>query len=383
MKNLDPANEITNYVNETPYNIDDWVRDLQLETCALVAIGLKYFAIFLEDVANSDSTNKRSKNYFLGICQQNILEKWTFCSEQLSKKKKHKCKFKLGTDRYQGRVHRRFCDVRIMIGNKDCSCEQTIFGDEMYKVRGFPTCYISPLPSTLCKYNVCGVSQCTAKSVENTVHTVECDSKCRGGNPFCEYPIDRSAKVPAVKSLWSKWREQPEYDVGEKLSVASCINTFTGEGDLDCLGPGYACCDPDSGNCTCRTFEEQGVLKVERIIHQNTEGVHYSQKTGGNIRHIVRYKKDVDDDDIEDDNGGEDDIDEDIILEDIKEKEEEPTATINDLDKDEMLDEFNKETEKELKIISKNNTVDRPMNRNGYSHNHIGLKQLSILTYVL
>ncbi|KAG5898872.1 hypothetical protein JTB14_003266 [Gonioctena quinquepunctata] len=351
MEDFENTSILPNFENETTYNIHEWVKELQLETCALIAIGLKYFAIFVEDFGKSNSTK-----YFLGVCHQTILEDWIFCSESLSKKRKHKCRFNLGIGRYHARVHRRFCDIKIMLRNRDCLCDRTIFGDGMYKVEGFPTCYIPPLPSSLCKYNVCGVSGCTAESVENRVHTVECDPECRGRNPFCEETMDRSARKPAVKSLWSKWRVIEQGNSGnsiaEERSVASCLNTHTGKGDLDCLGPGYACCPTNSENCSCWTYEESGVLKVERIIHQNVEG---QKESKNHKRGDYRYQRDSDDD-IEDDEN-EDDIDEDIVL--IETSEEEISLpTTFETEKEELFDEFQKDTEIEIQLISKNITAN-------------------------
>ncbi|KAJ8965001.1 hypothetical protein NQ314_004399 [Rhamnusium bicolor] len=82
------------------------------------------------------NSKKEQRKYFLGMCQQSTLEKWTLCSPELTMKRKHKCKFKLRQNKFPSRVHRRFCDLRIMINNKDCICEPTIYGDDMLKVKG-------------------------------------------------------------------------------------------------------------------------------------------------------------------------------------------------------------------------------------------------------
>ncbi|KAJ8965002.1 hypothetical protein NQ314_004400 [Rhamnusium bicolor] len=56
---------------------------------------------------------------------------------------------------------------------------------------GFPTCYIPPLPNSLCRYNTCGLSKCTATTIEDRVHTVECNSNCKGGNPVKTFTLHK------------------------------------------------------------------------------------------------------------------------------------------------------------------------------------------------
>lgn len=42
---LDENYVYPNFYNDTPYNIYDYVKELHLERCAIVGIGLKYFAV--------------------------------------------------------------------------------------------------------------------------------------------------------------------------------------------------------------------------------------------------------------------------------------------------------------------------------------------------
>lgn len=72
----------------------------------------------------------------MGICQQDVLEEWKFCSPNLARRRKFKCRFKLREDRFQPRVHRRFCDFKVMMDNKDCRCAPSIFGEKLFKVKG-------------------------------------------------------------------------------------------------------------------------------------------------------------------------------------------------------------------------------------------------------
>ncbi|VEN48515.1 unnamed protein product, partial [Callosobruchus maculatus] len=220
-----------NYENENLYNVYEYVNNLHLQRCTLVAIGLKYFSIFVENAVLDKSNRIRSSKFFLGMCHQATLEKWKFCSPQLEKKRPHKCKFHLKTGKYQGRVHRRYCDFGIMNRNPDCQCVTTIFGETMYKVIGFPSCYIPPLPDTLCRYNPCGLERCQPTIVENAVFSVECDPKCKGGNPFCEHPMDKSAALPRVSSNWTNWKpltaQVGTTDQRQKLYQSICTNRRT------------------------------------------------------------------------------------------------------------------------------------------------------------
>ncbi|KAJ8985090.1 hypothetical protein NQ317_019775, partial [Molorchus minor] len=220
---------------EPIYNINDWVEKLQLERCALVAIGLRYFAVFVEDEILGDGEKVvEHRKYFLGICQQSTLEEWTFFARRLwPRRGKNKCRFKLSSAKYEARVHRRFCDISLMINNKDCQCDSTILGDEMVKVKGFPTCYMSPLSTNLCKYNVCGMYKCKATTIEDTVYSVECSTKCKGKDSFCEYPLDGTSMFPVSRSFWSKWQKDTSTEsmgaTGRTHYIASCINSIREE----------------------------------------------------------------------------------------------------------------------------------------------------------
>ncbi|CAH1109422.1 unnamed protein product [Psylliodes chrysocephalus] len=379
----------TNYTLEPPYNVHNWIQNLQLQTCAFVAIGLKYFAIFVENITESRETTLKSSKYFVGICHQSTLENWDFCSPSLSKKRKYKCRFKLKAGVYHPKVHRRFCDIRVMVNNKDCVCESTLGGEPMFKVRGFPTCYIPPLPYTLCKYNVCGLSSCEGLK-ESELYTVRCDPDCTFGNPFCEGPLYRTSKPPEIKSAWSKWSRELENTTGgespestmetkgkNRRSVATCINKYTGKPDLDCLGPGTGCC-PGNVDCTCDTFEENGVLKLERSIYSEDESnilikrhslkglfpkkiYRFPFRRKKSIRQNYRFLRDTDYD-IEDDDDEEEnnDLGEDIVLEEDNEPPvplETTTTSCQACEKGEIDAEVKHGMAEERSKMEKNNTL--------------------------
>ncbi|XP_057656714.1 uncharacterized protein LOC130894499 [Diorhabda carinulata] len=362
--NLREDNRSFGYEAEPLYNIHTWIKELHLQTCVLVAIGLKYFALFVENTNESNYTLKSTK-IFLGICHQTILEQWDFCSKDLAIKRKRKCSFKLKDGVYEGRVHRRFCDFNIMVQNKDCSCTSFILEKESFKVIGFPTCYFSPLPHSLCKYNVCGLSKCRTFTIEN-LQSVECDPDCIEGGQFCEGPSFRSSSPPKIHSQWSKWShlktdvaDNSESRPNESLDtpyrskkhrlVATCINKYKNKPDLDCLGPGTGCCAPHFVNCTCRTYGENQSLKVEKIYYETID-----RRSSSNIyekRRSDRFLRDTEDDSDDDDDN--EDLNEDIVLE---EDTTENVVTTEILEKEELDEEIENDLKEELKAISKNNT---------------------------
>ncbi|CAH1983041.1 unnamed protein product [Acanthoscelides obtectus] len=245
--NLDTKEAATpneHYENEPMYDVYEYVNNLHLQRCALVAVGLKYFSIFVESAVLDKNNRIRSSKFFLGMCHQSTLEKWKFCSPHLERKRPHKCKFRLRTGKYHGRVHRRYCDFGVLSRNPDCPCVSTIFGETMYKVIGFPACYIPPLSDTLCRYNPCGMEQCQPTKVEDTIFSLECHPKCDGSNPFCEHPLDKSAALPLISSNWTSWKlldtQKVATNAGQKLYQSICTNRLTNQSDVDCLGPGTA-----------------------------------------------------------------------------------------------------------------------------------------------
>ncbi|CAH2010873.1 unnamed protein product [Acanthoscelides obtectus] len=237
--NLDTNEAATpneHYENEPMYDVYEYVNNLHLQRCALVAVGLKYFSIFVESAVLDKNNRIRSSKFFLGMCHQSTLEKWKFCSPHLERKRPHKCKFRLRTGKYHGRVHRRYCDFGVMSRNPDCPCVSTIFGETMYKVIGFPACYIPPLSDTLCRYNPCGMEQCQPTKVEDTIFSLECNPKCDGGNPFCEHPLDKSAALPLISSNWTTWKlldaQKVAANAGQKLYQSICTNRLTSVDNL-------------------------------------------------------------------------------------------------------------------------------------------------------
>ncbi|XP_072377682.1 uncharacterized protein [Diabrotica undecimpunctata] len=372
--NTDDNSTIQNYDSEPPYNIYKWVQQLQLQTCVFVGIGLKYYALFVENVNNKQNNTIKSTNYFLGICHYSTLETWNLCSNSLAKTRRQKCTFKLKPGVYHSRVHRRFCDFKVMMKNKDCSCMSSILQENLYKVRGFPMCYIPPLPYSICKYNVCGLSKCSSLTVENSVYSIRCDVACMTGNPFCEGPMHRSSAPPKINSHWSKWSHQEiavadgsesqpsrtssEASTSKKLrSVATCINNYRNSKGLDCLGPGTGCCPPNSSNCVCETNELQGGLvlkrsyelqikrrknpsfKIQRPFKRNTE----------EYRRLLRDTNNDKDDDEEED----EDLDEDIVLE--EDTTETTPSTTEYLEKEELDEKVSNDLKDRITLIRKNN----------------------------
>ncbi|XP_028144002.1 uncharacterized protein LOC114337688 [Diabrotica virgifera virgifera] len=376
--NTDDNSTIQNYDNEQPYNIYKWVQQLQLQTCAFVGIGLKYYALFVENIEYKQNNTIKSTNYFLGICHYSTLETWNLCSNSLAKKRRNKCTFKLKPGVYQSRVHRRFCDFKVMVKNKDCSCVSSILQENLFKVRGFPMCYIPSLPYSICKYNVCGLSKCSSLTVENSVHSVRCDVACMTGNPFCEGPMHRSSAPPKMNSHWSKWSHQEiavadgsesqpsrtssEASSSKKFSsVATCINKYRNLKGLDCLGPGTGCCPPNSSNCICETVEKQGGLVLKRSYELQKTGrintpLKIKQHQKRSSRKYIRSLRDTNNN-MDDDEEEEDDLDEDIVLE--EDTTETTPSTTEYLEKEELDEQVSNDLEDRIIQLRQNITSSK------------------------
>ncbi|XP_060524512.1 uncharacterized protein LOC132700931 [Cylas formicarius] len=348
-----------NIRNISHYNVYKYVTNLNLQICVFVGIGLNYFAIFVED--------RKVQNYFLGICHQDTLAEWQLCTNELTKVRKRKCVFELGQNRYHARVHRRFCDFNILVKNKDCQCIPTLFEEDMEKVVGLPTCYIPPLPDSLCKYNVCGLSPCGVTTIEGAVHSVHCN--CKG--PFCESSNETgTSAVPAITSSWTPWQQEvlergdgellgagvKNYD-GEIIQKAFCVDPFMKTGVFDCLGPGSKCCANvyNEENCSCRTFIENDELILRRYLlqrpgkfsyvdvnHQydNEVLVYYSSENNGRHFRYTResnYTEDIGDEMYPED---EDESDDDIVLEEKEIEHDDPITTTEELEREEAENEL-------------------------------------------
>lgn len=138
-------------------------------------------------------------NYFIGLCDIDTLVKWTFCSAMLEKERPDKCRFK-ESDAYEARVHRRLCDFTIMTTYTErCQCSGYVSGEKLFEVTGeqnckilmclelilfllgFPTCFRSTLPNSLCGgNNVCGFASCSTETVAYHIVTAKCSQKCIG-----------------------------------------------------------------------------------------------------------------------------------------------------------------------------------------------------------
>ncbi|XP_065156712.1 uncharacterized protein [Atheta coriaria] len=251
------------------YNIESWVKQLHLQQCALVEVGDKYYAIFVESRPRRYDQEKGIKEYFLGLCDDDTLNKWSFCAASLQRKRADDCNF-YTKNMYNTRVHRRLCDLTLLALNApQCDCSNDLSDSKLYKVQGFPTCFKPPLPSSLCgDNNVCGLAGCSPRTINKRVHSMKCDRKCNENQPFCE-PCDKKSSLPRqIRSFWTDWSNPYCTDSSciSQFDEAICINRETGRGDIDCLGPGTSCCTPELQNCKCHVYEEGGATKVFRTF---------------------------------------------------------------------------------------------------------------------
>lgn len=178
------------------YNVRNFVQKLNLEICVFIGIGLRYYAIFVEIEADCQDYER----YFLGICHSSTLEMWRLCSPELADRNRRKCRFKPNHSRhYHPRIHRRFCDFKYMSRNADCQCIPTIFANDLKKVTGMPTCYIPPLPASLCRYNICGLHRCNVSKQRDLVN-VQCDCQ----RPFCEDRVQLGTSAMPRKAYFKR-----------------------------------------------------------------------------------------------------------------------------------------------------------------------------------
>ncbi|KAF5307293.1 hypothetical protein FQR65_LT07009 [Abscondita terminalis] len=347
---------------EPGYNITSWAKQLHLQQCVLVEIGDKYCGIYVEFRQLTLQVGIEIQEYFLGLCDSDTIRKWKFCSADLEKERPYECVFKENTlfSDHPSRVHRRLCDVTGLAFHGDmCDCNQEIDGRKLLRVAGFPTCFLPPLPDSLCiPRNVCGVARCNASTVNQQVHTVRCNPNCIGAQPFCETPGLLTSRASKIESFWTDWSEDLYDDVSEPNGYvhteAMCINKNTGMGAIDCLGPGTNCCPDNTDECKCYIYIEDGILKLFRkykVKKTPKKYVNYFKNLIEPRRIFKRNNKQTslwngfyyrkrDEEVYEDDNENEDDAnDEDIVLEETGD-EVDATTKASDDDENEKIGEL-------------------------------------------
>ncbi|XP_017774464.1 PREDICTED: uncharacterized protein LOC108561162 [Nicrophorus vespilloides] len=225
--------------------------------------------MFVETRPRKYDKEHQIREYFLGLCDDDTLSRWSFCPSNLQEKRSADCDLRTN-NMYGTRVHRRLCDVTLLsLKAQQCDCNSDLSDSKLFKVQGFPTCFKAPLPDSLCgDNNVCGLAACKPETINKRIHSVVCDPECHHRQPFCEQPGKRSSLPREVHSFWTDWSNPFCTDVScmSQFDEATCINKLTGEGDVDCLGPGTSCCPEDLQNCRCHIYEEDGVSKVFRTF---------------------------------------------------------------------------------------------------------------------
>ncbi|OAD57333.1 hypothetical protein WN48_02259 [Eufriesea mexicana] len=193
--NWDPFLFISKDLNESPnYDITCWVRQLHLQQCAFVEIGEGFCALFVElrsipsesKVLDSSGVGE----FFLGICPCLTLHTWDLCSLELTRQRKADCTFNEATpySNTSARVHRRLCDITSLAeSTSSCNCSISI--------AGFPTCFLNPLPESLCSpRGICGIAQCTATTIKG-IHTPQCASNCHHRQPVMLFCLSSAKKL--------------------------------------------------------------------------------------------------------------------------------------------------------------------------------------------
>ncbi|XP_076387542.1 uncharacterized protein LOC100883287 isoform X2 [Megachile rotundata] len=255
--------------DESPnYDITRWTRQLHLQQCAFVEIGEGFCALFVElrSIPSESKVldNSGVREFFLGICPCLTLHNWDLCSPELTDQRKAHCTFNEATpySNTSARVHRRLCDVTLLIENA---------------VNCFPTCFLNPLPESLCSpRNVCGIAQCSATTIKG-IHTPQCTSNCHQRQPFCEEIGPWTSIPPEINSLWSRWSSPKCNNTcgkGFMVAIASCQDQVTGKPMIDCIGPGSFCCPDNIGKCYCEVNIVDGIMRAARFTEPciSTEG---------------------------------------------------------------------------------------------------------------
>lgn len=78
-------------------------------------------------------------DYFLGLCNLDVLLKWRYCSSILQQQIPDKCTLRMDSEMLSTRVHRRLCDFSILAPFAE-QCDCTASEDmetELLRVTGF------------------------------------------------------------------------------------------------------------------------------------------------------------------------------------------------------------------------------------------------------
>lgn len=214
---LTPLNVNTNY------DISLWINRLHLETCAIVEIGNGFCSLFLEEIQSA-----HNNEYFLGICQCSIISTWQLCSAALTRERPNDCIYKYEYVQ-DSRVHRRFCDIMLISEwGKLCNCSQKLNNKKLNNVSGFPTCFNSPLPKSICSpLNPCGTDKCETETLPGGVYLTKCYKNCFTKQPFCEQFGPDTTKSLRINSSWSIWdcpNCSDNVDNTIFISTAKCLN---------------------------------------------------------------------------------------------------------------------------------------------------------------
>ncbi|XP_078045302.1 uncharacterized protein LOC144474386 [Augochlora pura] len=236
--NWEPFLYVSKDLDGSPnYDITHWVRQLHLQQCAFVEIGERFCALFVElrSIPSESEVldNSGVGEFFLGICPCLTLHSWDLCSSELSRRRKVDCTFAEATphSNTSARVHRRLCDITLLGENASvCNCSISLAGHRLHKTTGFPTCFLNPLPESLCSpRGVCGVAQCAATTIKG-IHTPQCASNCHQRQPFCEDIGPWSSNPAKISSLWSQWSSPKCNNTcgrGHMVATASCQDQVT------------------------------------------------------------------------------------------------------------------------------------------------------------
>ncbi|CAK9809373.1 hypothetical protein ANTPLA_LOCUS6146 [Anthophora plagiata] len=305
--NWDPFLFVSKDLDELPnYDITRWVRQLHLQQCAFVEIGEGFCALFVELRSIPSETKVLDSSgvgeFFLGICPCLTLHSWELCSPELTRLRKADCTFNEATpySNTSARVHRRLCDVTSLVESApSCNCSIPIAGHGLHTTKGFPTCFLNPLPDSLCSpRGVCGIAQCTSTTVKG-IHTPQCASNCHQRQPFCE-EIGPLTSLPAeVNSLWSRWSSPKCNNTcgrGFLVAIASCqdqrktsyrlhrtrivlVSSCSFEDvSLNSLtvtkGVKFSSCPDTFGKCYCEVNIIDGIMRAARFTEScvSTEG---------------------------------------------------------------------------------------------------------------
>ncbi|KAG7209295.1 hypothetical protein KM043_015408 [Ampulex compressa] len=272
----DPFLAVSHHTEEEPnYDISFWVQQLHLQQCAFVEIGENLCALFVE-LRSTPSSSKLMESidvgeFFLGLCSCILLHSWVLCSVEVRSKRRFECSFTEGTAyaNTSARVHRRLCDVTLLSTNApSCNCSIRLAGQRLYETKGFPTCFLSPLPESLCSpRGVCGISQCSATTIRG-IHSPQCSSMCYQSQPFCEEIGPWTSIPPAINSVWSSWsppRCNSTCGKGLIAVTAFCYDQVTRKPATDCLGPGSFCCPDGFEKCSCEVTSVDGIMRATRF----------------------------------------------------------------------------------------------------------------------